>query len=159
MKNQKIFLSLFLIIILLILIFYSNIGLAADFTSNTTNQYSQNDSELNITFDVNSNLFNKLNIIDETAISFDNINLEKVGEKQTIKVPIINNNLYNSSKISLDVENSNTEYFKVSASGAVILKPNQSSIIEITIELIKLPINETETTNININVLSETIYK
>ena len=120
MKNQKIFLSLFLIIILLILIFYSNIGLAADFTSNTTNQYSQNDSELNITFDVNSNLFNKLNIIDETAISFDNINLEKVGEKQTIKVPIINNNLYNSSKISLDVENSNTEYFKVSTSGAVI---------------------------------------
>lgn len=159
MKNQKIFLSLFLIIILLILIFYSNIGLAADFTSNTTNQYSPNDSELNITFDINSNLFNKLNIIDETAISFDNINLEKVGEKQTIKVPIINNNLYNSSKISLDVENSNTEYFKVSASGAVILKPNQSSIIEITIELIKLPINETETTNININVLSETIYK
>ena len=159
MKNQKIFLSLFLIIILLILIFYSNIGLAADFTSNTTNQYSPNDSELNITFDVNSNLFNKLNIIDETAISFDNINLEKVGEKQTIKVPIINNNLYNSSKIYLEAENSNTEYFKVSTSEAVILKPNQSSIIEITIELIKLPINETETTNININVLSETIYK
>lgn len=159
MKEKKIFLSLFLIIIFLSLIFFTNIGHATNSITTSTNQYSPNTSNLDITFYTDSSYWEKLNIINDTTISFENIDLKSVNEKQKLQVPIKNNSSLNSYKIDLDVKNSNTEYFEVTTSNSIILKPNQISIIELTIKLKKIPINTTETTKISIDILSETIYE
>lgn len=159
MKEKKIFLSLFLIIIFLSLMFFTNIGHATNLISASTNQYTQNSSNSDITFDTNSFYFKKLSLNNDTTISFGNIDLKNVNEEQKIQIPIKNNNSLNSYKVSLDVKNSNPEYFEITTSNPTTLEPNQASIIELTIKLKKEPINKAETTKINIDILSETIYK
>ena len=159
MKENKIIITLVIITFLLSLVLFVNIGYADDSLIN--NNTSLENSNFDIVFNQNSNITsNEIIITGQRTATLNNISLNNLHETKKLLVPISNNNDNLSAKLSSKISNSNPEYFKVTSSlSNSIIKPNSKDVIlELTIELIKTPITKTETTNIELEIISDPIY-
>lgn len=159
MKENKIIITLVIITFLLSLVLFVNIGYADESLIN--NNTSLENSNFDIVFNQNSNITsNEIIITGQRTATLNNISLNNLHETKKLLVPISNNNDNLSAKLSSKISNSNPEYFKVTSSlSNSIIKPNSKDVIlELTIELIKTPITKTETTNIELEIISDPIY-
>ena len=89
-----------------------------------------------------------------------NIVLTNLEEVQKFTIPVINNSINTSAKISTNVFNSNSEYFKVTCqtSKSILKEKSDEAIIVVSVQLIKLPLHSNETTEIVIDIDAEPIY-
>lgn len=159
MKENKIIITLVIITFLLSLVLFVNIGYADESLIN--NNTSLENSNFDIVFNQNSNITsNEIIITGQRTATLNNISLNNLHETKKLLVPISNNSDNLSAKLSSKISNSNPEYFKVTSSlSNSIIKPNSKDVIlELTIELIKTPITKTETTNIELEIISDPIY-
>ena len=159
MKEKKILITLVIITFLLSLVLFVNIGYADESLISTPS--SINTPNFDITFNQFSDITSKEIIITgpKTATLKD-ISLSSLYEKKTLIIPISNNSTNLSAKLYSEISNSNPEYFNVTSSlSNSIIKPNSKDVIlELTIELIKIPTTKSETTKINLEIISEPIY-
>ena len=159
MKEKNLFLSLVVVITLMIIILFTNIGYASEDFNNYGNIYFA--EELNVELNQESKyLDDNVTIIDKNTVLLEDIVLNQVGEYQIISIPIINKNMEWFAKVQVDVFNSNTEYFKITYNISKLkLAPNfDEAILEVQVELIKEPLGFNEITNIKIDIISELIY-
>ena len=161
MKEQNVFLSLVLFIILLVAMLLSDIGYANENIQNYNIYNNIPSSEFDVSFNTNSkDIDNNIEITTPQTASIKNIVLTEVGESKKILIPIINNSDSLSAKVSFNISNTNKEYFKVSYDiSKDILKPNlDEALVEITIQLIKMPTNSIQKTNFSIDINANPIY-
>ena len=159
MKERNLFLFLVAIIILTSIILFTNIGYANENLISSNTNYSSND--FNVEFNKNSNnISNNINIISSKKVSLNTIVLNNLEETQVFTIPVINNSNNLSAKISTNIFNSNPEYFEVNCqTSKSILKENSDDvIIEVTVQLIKMPLYSNESTEITIEIIAEPIY-
>ena len=159
MKERNLFLFLVAIIILTSIILFTNIGYANEnLISSNTNYLSK---DFNVEFNKNSNnISNNINIISSKKVSLNTIVLNNLEETQVFTIPVINNSNNLSAQISTNIFNSNPEYFEVNCqTSKSILKENSDEvIIEVTVQLIKMPLYSNESTEITIEIIAEPIY-
>ena len=159
MKERNLFLFLVAIIILTSIILFTNIGYANENLISSNTNYSSKD--FNVEFNKNSNnISNNINIISSKKVSLNTIVLNNLEETQVFTIPVINNSNNLSAKISTNIFNSNPEYFEVNCqTSKSILKENSDDvIIEVTVQLIKMPLYSNESTEITIEIIAEPIY-
>lgn len=160
MKEKNIFLFLIATIFILTAMLFTNIGYANENISNyNINNLSK---EFNVKFNKNSKyISNNINIIDDQTATLSNIVLTEVGEKKSFTIPVINTSNDTSTRLNTTIFNSNTEYFKVTCttSKSILNAKSDEAIITIDVELIKTPIYSSETTEIEININANPIYK
>ena len=159
MKERNVFLFLVAIIILTSIILFTNIGYANENLISSNTNYSSKD--FNVEFNKNSNnISNNINIISSKKVSLNTIVLNNLEETQVFTIPVINNSNNLSAKISTNIFNSNPEYFEVNCqTSKSILKENSDDvIIEVTVQLIKMPLYSNESTEITIEIIAEPIY-
>jgi len=87
--------------------------------------------------------------------------LEHVGDSVTAIFTIANKSNDLFAEIDVKVTNTNTEYFNVTSrlSDTILNARTGITTLEITVELIKLPICNNESANIGASILAKPIYK
>ncbi len=159
MKEKNVFLSLIMIILVLSLAVFSNVGYAIDtkLFTNTTSSHQ----EFDVAFNMNSKYSNKLvNIISPTTVSLKEINLDTLGQTQDYMIPISNNSENLFAELLIDIENSNPDYFEITSYiSNKNLEPKSESFVKITVKLIKLPEQGVQTSNFLIKLTANPIYK
>lgn len=161
MKEKNTFISLVVFIILLAAILLTDIGYANENILNYNINNNTTSSEFDVSFNTNSDYQNNnIKITSSKTATFENIILNKVGETEKFIIPITNNSNTLSANISSSVSNTNPEYFKVTCnmSKSILQPKSDEAFIEVSIELIKLPLNSIERTDLLINLLAEPIY-
>ena len=160
MKEKNLFSFLVATIILTTIILFSNIGYATENISNFNNADSILSNDFVVEFDKNSNcISDNVDILSSKKVSLSNIVLNDLGEVEKYKIPVINNSINSSAKISTNIFNSNSEYFKVTCqtSKSILKEKSDEAIIEVSVELIKLPVYSDETTEITIDIIAEQV--
>lgn len=162
MKEKNLFLSLIAMILLSLAILYTNIGYANENMINHKTNCNNLSENFSVEFNKNSNYSNdNINIINSQKALLKNISLTYVGETKKITVPVINNSNGLSAKLQINTSNSNPEYFKVTSKTvkSILNKKSDETLIEITVQLIKEPLDSNESTEITIDVIAEPINK
>ena len=99
-------------------------------------------------------------LIGETKATMKITELDSVGDYVTIMFTIGNksNNIY--ADIDTSVLNTNLEYFRVTSklSDTIINPKKGKAVLKITVELIKLPINKEQKTDISISISANPRY-
>lgn len=162
MKQQKVFFLLLVIAVILTMFLTAGIGYAA-VTENTlinnNNLISAREKEnfkvsyVGIpTYTGDGNI--KLEIIDGNSAILNITGLKVVGDTATASINIKNTSYNMKAVLSSIVENSNPEYFNVTAtlSKQKLTSKADEATLKISVQLIKLPLNGIEKTNITIKV-------
>ena len=102
----------------------------------------------------------ELKITGSTTAEINVTGLNNVGDFGKAIVTIGNKSSDLYAELNAKVTNTNTEYFKVSCDlSETYLEPRTGrTILKITVELIKLPIEKDETSHISIDVIANPIY-
>jgi len=100
-----------------------------------------------------------LKIIGNTRAIMNVKGLNSVGDSVTASFEITNKSRDIDAQLSKKVNNSNTEYFKVTAmlSESEVASKGGNAILKVTIKLIKTPINDVMT-NVNVELKAKPIY-
>ena len=161
MKEKNLFLFLVATILFYAIMLFTNIGYATENITNFNNNYDTFYNNFNVEFNKDSNyLSDNVNILSSKKVALSNIVLTNLGEVQKFTIPIINNSINTSAKISSNVFNSNSEYFNVTCqvSKSVLKEKSDEAIIEVSVQLIQIPLSFPETTEIIIDIEAEPIY-
>jgi len=168
MRQEKIILSLVILAITLSLILITGVGYAAE----TGNYLKITDNPLilaeqpdfKIGFSGNPTYVGDgtavLKIIGPTNATMNITGLKSVGDAVTAIFTVENNSNNIYAGIKTKVTNSNTEFFDVTSSVSEhIIKPKTgTTILKVTVELIKLPIEKDEIAYISVDVIANPIY-
>ena len=168
MKKEKAILLLVIILFMILLIlFVTGIGYAVQNDNILENDYSRPIGLGHTDFDVvfsgepiyKGNGLAELEITSPRTAKFNITELEKVGDFVTVIFTLENKSKKLYADINTKITNTNTEYFDVTSrlSNKEISPENGKTDIEITVELIKLPIDKDETSSIGINISAEPI--
>ena len=168
MRQEKIILSLVMLLALLSMMLITGVGYAAEteknlkINDNTLLVSDQNDFKIafsgNPTYKGDGTVI--LKITGPTTATMNITGLKAVGDSVTAIFAIENQSNNIDAEIKTKVSNSNTEFFDVSTSVSenIINNKDGKAIIEITVELIKLPIKNTETAQISTKLIAKPIY-
>ena len=165
MRQEKIILLLVVVVVILSILLITGVGYAVE-TENVL-KISDNallapeQSDFKISFTGNPTYTGDgvatLKITGTTTATMNITGLESVGDAVTCIFQIENKSSYLYADIYAQVTNTNSEYFKVTSNVSKSnIKPKTGiSIIKITVELIKLPINKVEKTDICANIFAK----
>ena len=168
MRQEKIILSLVMVVLLLSMILLTGVGYAAE-TGNIL-KISDNpvlvaeQADFKILFSGDPIYIGDgiavLEIIGPTSATMNITGLKTVGDYVTAIFTIENQSNNIDAEIKTKVTNTNTEFFDVSTSVSedIINHKYGKAIITITVELIKLPIENDETAYISTDVIAIPIY-
>lgn len=168
MRQGKVILSLVMLAIVLSIILITRVGYASE--SGNTIKISDNpllieeQDDFKIEFNKNPTYIGdgiaKVKMTGPTNAIIDITNLKEVGDYVTVIFTIENKSKTMCADIITKVTNTNTQFFDVRASlSESILKPKTGkTFLELTVELIRLPIKNDETSYISIDVIANPIY-
>ena len=168
MRQDKIVLSLVMIVLLLSIILITSIGYAAE--TGSTLKISDNpllvaeQPDFKIAFSGEPTYIGDgsavLEIIGPTTATMNMTGLKAVGDSIKAIFTIENQSNNIDAEIKTKVTNTNTEFFDVSTSLSeyIINHKEGKSILTITVELIKLPIENDEIAYISTDIIANPIY-
>ena len=101
-----------------------------------------------------------LNLTGPTTATMDIAGLEDVGDSVTVIFTITNKSNYIYADIYAKVTNSNTEYFNVTStiSNSTMKPKTGKATLEVTVELIKIPIDNEQNAAICTNIFANPMY-
>lgn len=168
MRQEKIILSLVVLIALLSMMLLTGVGYAAE--TGKTLKISDNpllvveQRDFKIAFSGNPTYIGDgIAILERkgsTTATMNITGLKAVGDSVTAIFTIENQSNNIDAEINTKIFNSNTEFFDVSTSVSehIINHKGGKAIIKITVELIKLPIEKNETAYISTDITAKPIY-
>lgn len=168
MRQEKIILSLVILIALLSMMLLTGVGYAAE--TGKTLKISDNpllvaeQRDFKIAFSENPTYIGDgIAILERKGATTATMNitgLKAVGDSVTAIFTIENQSNNIDAEIKTKVINTNTEFFDVSTSLSehIISHKDGKVIVEITVELIKVPIKNNETAHISMNIITKPIY-
>ena len=168
MRQEKIILSLVMLVLVLSIILMTGIGYAAE-TGNTL-KISDNpllileQDDFKIEFDKNPTYIGdgiaEVKMTGPTNAIIDITDLKEVGDYVTVIFVIENKSNSICADIKTKVTNTNTQFFdtRVSLSESILKPKIGKTILELTVELIRLPIKNDETSYISIDIMANPIY-
>lgn len=166
MKQDKIILLLVMMTIVLLVLFVTGVGYAAEDENiliiNNSKSLGLCQKNFNVVFSGEPTYkgegFAELAITGPTTATLNITGLEKVGDTVTTIFTLENKSDSLYADINTEVTNTNNEYFNVTSrlTDHKISPKNGKVNIEIDVELIKLPIYE-ETSYISVNIFAEPI--
>ena len=168
MRQEKIFLSLVMLALVLSIILATGVGYATE-TGNTLKisdkpMLIEEQEDFKIEFNKNPTYLGngsaKVEITGPTKANIDISNLNAVGDYVTVIFVIENKSNSLDADIKTKVTNTNTQFFDVttSLSESIIKSKTGKTIMRLTVKLIKLPIEKDETSYISIDVIASPIY-
>ena len=169
MRQERIILSLVMLVLVLSIILITGVGYAAEIGN--TLKISDNpllieeQEDFKIEFNKNPTYIGdgiaKVQMIGPTSATIDITNLNAVGDYVTVIFTIENKSNSICADIKAKTTNTNTQFFDVTSSlSESIIKPKTGkTTLEIKVELIKLPIKDNETSYISIDLTASPIYK
>ena len=168
MRQEKIILSLMVFLIILSIFLFTGIGYALEtdnlVISDSSNTLMQQSTGFNIAFSKETSFIGTGNAkLEVTGLTTANINisdLKMVGDYVTAIFTIENSSRDIDAELEANVRNTNTEYFKVTSllSDRTIEAKTGKVTLEITVELIKLPIEREEKTAISTSIVATPQY-
>ena len=168
MRQEKIILSLVMVVVLLSMILLTGVGYAAE--TGKTLKISDNpllvaeQTDFKIAFSGKPTYIGDgtaiLERIGPTTATMNITGLKAIGDSVTAIFTIENQSNNIDAEIKTKVTNTNTEFFDISTSLSEqsINHKDGKAIIAITVELIKLPIENDETAYIRTNIIAKPIY-
>ena len=103
---------------------------------------------------------NTISIVDDTTASFNVSTLSKKGDIVNAIIKVKNESIGIGARISLDVSNSNQEYFNVEEYvDDCELEVGDITYVRVSIEMIKAPANNTVSTNIVAKLIADPLEK
>jgi len=168
MRQDRTIILLVIILVVLSILLMTGVGYAAETDSmlkisdNPILLPEQTDFKIEFLGDpkYTGNGVAKLKLTSPTTATMDITGLKKTGDSVTAIFTIANksNNLH--ADIYAKVTNTNTEYFKVTSilSESTIKPKVGKTTLKITVELIKLPIDREQKSDINVSVSANPIY-
>ena len=168
MRREKTILSLVIILFMILLIlFATGIGYAAQsdniLETESYEYFSWYRTDFNVVFSgqptYKGNGLAEVEITGHRTAIFNITELNKVGDFVTVIFTLENQSSNMDAEISVDIINTNTEYFKVTSrvENSKISSRNGKTTVEVEVELIKLPIGGDEKSDIGIKILAEQI--
>lgn len=168
MRPKKIILLLEVVVVILTILLTTGVGYAIE-TDNTLNisekeVFVAKQSDFKVRFTGEPRYTGKgvakLNLTGETTATMNISGLKSVGDSLTTIWEIENKSRDLYADINTSVRNTNTEYFNVTSkvSNSILNPKNGKTTIEITVELIKLPIEKDEKADICINITAKPRY-
>ena len=167
MRQEKIILSLVVLVIILSIFLFTGIGYAVE-TDNLliVNQSNSiiNQTGFEIAFAKETRYIGngtaELRVIGPTTATINITNLKNIGDYVTAIFTIENTSGDISAELEAKVTNTNTEYFNVTStlSDAVIESKTGKVTLEVTVELIKLPVEGEEKTDISASIIATPKY-
>lgn len=168
MRKEKTILSLVIILFMILLILcVTGIGYAAQndniIEKNEYEYFSWYRTDFNVVFSgkptYRGNGLAEVEITGPRTAKFNISEFEKVGDFVTVIFTLENQSSNIDAEISVDITNTNTEYFKVTSrvENNKINSRNGKTNVEVEVELIKLPIGADQKSDIGINILAESI--
>ena len=167
MRQEKIILSLVMVVLLLSMILITGVGYAAE-TGNTL-KISDNPLLVSEQEDFKIAFCGKptyigdgtaiLKIIEPRTATIDISGLDSVGDSVTVIFEIENQSNNIDAEIKTEVTNTNAEFFDItsSLSETIVKSKMGKAILRITVKLIKLPIENDETAYISTNIIANPI--
>lgn len=166
MKQDKIILLLVIMFMILLVLFVTGVGYAAEDNNISTVNNSKSlelcEKEFNVVFSGEPTYKGKgvaeLAITGPRTATINITELEKVGDTITAIFTLESKSDYLYADINTEVTNTNTEYFNVTSrlTDNKISPKNGKINIEIDVELIKLPIYE-EKSSISVNIFANPV--
>lgn len=168
MRQEKIILSLVVLVIMLSIFLFTGIGYAIETDNLMINEQNNTIIEQTNGFEIafsketsyrgNGNI--ELNITGPTTATINITNLKDIGDYATAIFTIENTSKDISAELEAKVTNTNTEYFNVTStlSDMIIEEKTGKATFEVTVELIKLPIAGEEKTDISASIIATPKY-
>lgn len=164
MRQQKIILFLVILTLALTMFLTANIGYASVTNYSIDEGISTYDrGEFRVKFQgkptVSGTGTAQVRIVGDTTATMNVSGLKKAGDYVTVNIGIKNTSSNISARLSKIVQNSNTEYFNVTATlskNEINAKEGKSNVC-IKIELIKTPIEKEQRASISVRVIAEPI--
>lgn len=165
MREERIFISLVVLLVVLLIILMTGIGYATE-TGKISDEILilSEQADFKIAFigepTYTGNGVAKTKLTGPTTAIMDVRELNSVGDSVTVIFTIENKSRELNANIYTKVSNTNTEYFNVTntLSDSIIKTKNGKVILKVRIELIKLPIYKEEKADICIDVFAEPQY-
>lgn len=168
MRREKTIILLVVLLVVLLIVLMTGIGYAAE----TSDALKINDKPLLLSEQSDFKIeftgeptykgkgVAKLKLTGPTSATMNITELNSVGDSVTVRFTIANKSSDLNADIYTKVTNTNTEYFKVTSTlSESTMKPKTGkTILEITVELIKLPIDREQKANIGINISANPRY-
>ena len=165
MRQDKLVLSLVVITVVLAMLLTVGIGYAVEADNTLINDNPTTSESFDVAFLDNTQVTGdgettvKITGDREAAIAITGLN--EVGDSATAILTIKNTSRDIAAELSATITNTNTEYFKatVNFSNDVIDAKNGKATVELTVELIKLPILNDVQATIETNIVATPIMK
>ena len=169
MRQEKIILSLVMLVVLLSITLITGVGYAAETgntlkISDTPSLIIEEQDDFKIEFDKNPTYIGdgtaKIEMTGPTNATMDITNLKSVGDYVTVIFVVENKSNSICADITTKTTNTNTEFFDITTSlSESIIKPKTGkTTLEVKIELIKLPIKKEEKSYFSIDIIANPIY-
>ena len=166
MRQDRILLLSVMVAIVLAILLTMGVGYAAEtgeFKISENPAFASEQSDFRVEFSGEPTYIGNgeatVKLTSPTTMTMNITNLKNVGDYVTVICTIENNSSELYANIKTTVRNTNTEYFNVKAflSESTIKPKTGKTTLEITVELIKMPFQKEQKTNIRVNILAKPI--